>query len=67
MLVELTPDECRFLLGFLNECVGELRDALRQPEEATVLHELKREEIKLSRIVRRLESAQEHVSDKVAA
>lgn len=67
MLVELTPDECRFLVGFLNECLGELRAALREPDEGNARHEIKKEEIKISRIVRRLESAQDKVPANAAA
>lgn len=59
MLVELTSDEFRFLTGLLNERLGELRAEIRDSEPDAARLELQREEIKLNRIVRRLESARE--------
>jgi hypothetical protein len=59
MLVELTPDECRFLLGLLNEQLGEVRTQIHNSEDEHCVQELKGEEIRLERIVHRLTAAHE--------
>ncbi len=61
MLVELTPDEGRFLLGMLTEQLAELRILIASTNEGSCKSELTREQIRLERIIHRLSSAQDLV------
>jgi hypothetical protein len=57
MLVELTPDEGRYLLGMLNEQLTDLRVEIQKTAEGTYRAELQREQIRLERIIHRVSSA----------
>ena len=54
MLLELTPDECRFLRGMLNEQFAEVRAEISRTDDDEYVQELKRDEIRLGRIIHRL-------------